>query len=127
MTTIMENRLVTDKVKTLLADYPLYSQDAKQKDAVCHCVFRIGHIRWYILEGQAEGDDFTFYGIVLGLFETEYGYVSANEMQSIKIDASKKGWGTLQVEPDLQFEPCKLSEIDDDELQNFLRMLYNEK
>ena len=123
----MENRLVTDKVKTLLADYPLYSQDAKQKDAVCRCIFRIGHIRWYILEGQAEGDDFTFYGIVVGLFETEYGYVSANEMQSIKIDASKKGLGTLQVEPDLQFEPCKLSEINDDELQDFLRMLYNEK
>ena len=123
----MENRLVTDKVKTLLADYPLYSQDAKQKDAVCLCVFRIGHIRWYILEGQAEGEDFTFYGIVVGLFETEYGYVSANEMQSIKIDASKKGLGMLQVEPDLQFEPCKLSEVDDDELQDFLRMLYNEK
>ena len=123
----MKNRLVTERVRTLLADYPLYSQDAKQKDAVCRCVFRIGHIRWYILEGQEEGNDFTFYGIVLGLFENEYGYVSANEMQSIKVDASRKGLGMLQVEPDLKFEPCKLSEIDDDELQAFLRMFYDEK
>lgn len=123
---IMENRLVTERVKTLLAEYPLYSQDARKKDAVCPCVFRIGHIRWYILEGQEGGNDFTFYGIVLGLFENEYGYVSANEMQSIKIDVGRKGLGMLQVEPDLKFQPCKLSEIDDDELQTFLRTLYDE-
>ena len=122
----MENRLVTERVKTLLADYPLYSQDARKKDALCCCVFRIGHIRWFILEGQEEGNDFTFYGIVLGLFDNEYGYVSANEMQSIKIDTGRKGLGMLQVELDLKFEPCRLSEIDDDELQAFLRMLYDE-
>ena len=33
----------------------------------------------------------------------------------------------LQVELDLRFQTCKLSEIDDDELHAFLRMLYDEK
>lgn len=80
-------------------------------------MFRIGNIRWYFIEGQEEGEDFIFYGVVLGLVATEYGYVSANEMASITIDASKYGLGILQVEQDEEFEPCKLSAIKDAELQ----------
>lgn len=76
-------RLVTPELKEALSSYPLYSQDAKKKDALCIAVFYIGNIRWYIMEGQPEGNDFTLYGIVAGLQETEYGYVSANEMASI--------------------------------------------
>ena len=52
----------------------------KGKDALCIAVFHLGNIRWYIMEGQPEGDDFTLYGIVVGLHETEYGYMSASEM-----------------------------------------------
>ena len=122
----MENRLVTERVKKLLADYPLYSQDAKQMDALCQCVFRIGHIRWYILEGQPEGEDFTFYGIACGLFETEYGYLSANEMRDIRVDGSSKGLGMMTVEPDMQFKACKLADIPDEELQDFLHRLYED-
>lgn len=89
-------------------------------------MFRIGNIRWYFIEGQEEGEDFIFYGVVLGLVATEYGYVSANEMASITIDASKYGLGILQVEQDKEFEPCKLSAIKDAELQEFLADLYDE-
>ena len=41
---------------------------------------RKDNARWYILEGQRENDDFVLFGIVVGLAETEYSYISANEM-----------------------------------------------
>ena len=77
-TTKFNNRLITPELTEALSGYPLYSQDAKKIDAICIAVFYLGNIRWYILEGQPEGNDFTLYGIVTGLQETEYGYQSAN-------------------------------------------------
>ena len=108
-----------------LSSYPLYSQDAKKKDAMCIAVFYLGNIRWYIMEGQQEGNDFTLYGIVAGLQETEYGYQSATEMASITYDASEYGLGTLRIEQDKDFKPCKLADIKDEELQLFLSRLYD--
>lgn len=80
MATTDFERLITPELSEALSSYPLYSQDAKKKEAKCITVFYLGNIRWYILEGQPEGDDFTLYGIVTGLQETEYGYLSANEI-----------------------------------------------
>ena len=125
METDKNNRLITPELKEALAGYPLYSQDAKKKDAFCIAVFYLGNIRWYILEGQPEGGDFTFYGIVTGLQETEYGYQSANEMASITYDASEYGLGMLRIEQDKEFKPCTLAEIDDKDLQTFLSRLYD--
>ena len=124
-TTKFNNRLITPELTEALSSYPLYSQDAKKKDAICIAVFYLGNIRWYILEGQPEGDDFTFYGIVTGLQETEYGYQSANEMASVTYDASEYGLGTLRIEQDKQFKPCTLAEIEDEDLQAFLSRLYD--
>ncbi len=121
----IQNRLVTPELEKALKDYPLYSQDGKKKDAICIVVFTLGNIRWYIMEGQQEGDDFTFYGIVAGLQETEYGYASANEMAEISYDASKYGLGMLRFEQNKDFKPCNLSEIKDKELQDFLSRLYD--
>ena len=75
----MTNRLMTAELAEQLKDFPLYSQDGKQKDATCVCVFEIGLIRWYVLEGQPEGDDFTLFSIAVGMAETEYGYASVKE------------------------------------------------
>ncbi len=124
-TTKFNNRLITPELTEALSGYPLYSQDAKKKDAICIAVFYLGNIRWYILEGQPEGDDFTLYGIVTGLQETEYGYQSANEMASVTNDASDFGLGTLRIEQDKQFKPCTLAEIEDEDLQAFLSRLYD--
>lgn len=124
-TTKFNNRLITPELAEALGSYPLYSQDAKKKDAVCLALFSLGNIRWYIMEGQQEGNDFTLYGIVAGLHETEYGYLSANEMASITYDASQYGLGTLQIEQDKDFKPCTLAEIKDAELQAFLSGLYD--
>ena len=124
-TTKLNNRLITPELAEVLGSYPLYSQDAKKKDAVCLALFSLGNIRWYIMEGQQEGNDFTLYGIVAGLHETEYGYLSANEMAGITYDASQYGLGTLQIEQDKDFKPCTLAEIKDTELQAFLSGLYD--
>ena len=47
--TKFNNRLVTPELREALSDYPLYSQDAKGKDALCIAVFHLGNIRWYIM------------------------------------------------------------------------------
>ncbi|GAA6460231.1 hypothetical protein K210099B7_19170 [Bacteroides xylanisolvens] len=124
--TKLNNRLVTPELREALSDYPLYSQDAKGKDALCIAVFHLGNIRWYIMEGQPEGDDFTLYGIVVGLHETEYGYMSASEMADVTYDASKYGLGLLKIEQDRSFKSCALREVKDKELQSFLSRLYDE-
>lgn len=125
MATDYNNRLFTPDLEKAMKDYPLYSQDSKKKDALCIAVFFIGNARWYILEGQREYDDFVLLGIIVGLAETEYGYISANEMASVALDASKYGLGTIMVEQEKAFQPCKLSAIQDGELQSFLNRLYD--
>ena len=124
-TTDFNNRLITPELKEALASYPLYSQDAKKKDALCIAVFYLGNIRWYIMEGQQEAGNFTLYSIVTGLAETEYGYQSVTEMASITYDASEYGLGTLRIEQDKEFKPCQLADIKDEELQSFLSRLYD--
>ena len=123
MATDYNNRLITPDLEKSMKDYPLYSQDSKKKDALCIAVFFIGSARWYILEGQREYDDFVLFGIIVGLAETEYGYISANA--SVALDASKYGLGTIMVEQEKAFQPCKLSAIQDGELQSFLNRLYD--
>lgn len=125
MATDYNNRLITPNLEKAMKGYPLYSQDGKKKDAVCIAVFFIGNARWYILEGQRENDDYVLFGIIVGLAETEYGYISANEMASVALDASKYGLGTIKVEQRKTFQPCPLSSINDRELQSFLNRLYD--
>ena len=125
MATDYNNRLITPDLEKAMKDYPLYSQDSKKKDALCIAVFFIGNARWYILEGQREYDDFVLFGIIVGLAETEYGYISANEMASVALDASRYGLGTIMVEQEKAFQPSKLSAIQDGELQSFLNRFYD--
>ena len=73
MATTNQNRLLTPEVLAAFEGHELYSQDGKKKDTKCIAVFHIGNIRWYFIEGQTDGDDFIFYGVVFGLVATEYG------------------------------------------------------
>ena len=83
----MASRLITPTLEERLKSYPLYSQDGKGKDAVCVAIFFIGHVRWFVLEGQQEGNDTTLFTIVCGLHETEYGYTSRQkEMESVRVE-----------------------------------------
>ncbi len=115
-------RLLTPELEEALKDFPLYSQDDKKGEAICCAIFVIGCVRWFIIEGEREGNDLTMFGIVIGLMEDEYGYVSLNEMSGIEIDLAKRGLGKgkLQVTQLQNFEPKPLKEINDISLKRFL-------
>lgn len=116
----MNNRLITTQLTEQLAKYPLYSQDGLGKAAICIGIFELANIKWYVLEGQQEGNDYTLFTIVAGLAETEYGYISANELASIQVDGSKYGLGMLQVQHQVDFKPTTLSSISDSRVKQFL-------
>lgn len=54
-------------------------------------------------EGEQEGDDFIFFGFVIG-HEEEWGYFSLSELQSINVRG-------LTVERDLYFDPAPIKEV----------------
>lgn len=119
-----ENRLLTSELLEALASYPLYSQEHKKvSDLYAVALFHIGNIRWYILEGNAEGDRFTFFTLVCGMAEdAELGYADAGELASIAVDASRYGLPgiLLTVERVEDFKPCRLSDIEDEDVKNYV-------
>ena len=116
-------RLLTPHLEEVLKDYPLYSQDGKGKEAVCIAIFAIGSVRWFILEGETERDDTLFFGIVIGLMEDEYGYISLNELSEVELDLTAQGFGKLRVRQQLNFQPTPLRNLNDQRLQCFLAEL----
>lgn len=56
---------------------------------------------WFVTEGETEGDDFTFFGYVIG-FVSEWGYFSLRELEEINVHH-------LTVERDLYFQQEKMS------------------
>ena len=119
-----ENRLLTPELLEALANYPLYSQENKKVcDMQAVALLSIGSIRWYVLEGNAEGDRFTFFTLVCGMgYESELGYTDAGELAGIAVDASRYGMPgiTLTVERVEDFNPCRLAEIEDEEVKNYV-------
>ena len=119
-----ENRLLTPELLEALANYPLYSQEhTKVCDMQAVALFRIGSIRWYVMEGNAEGDRFTFFTLVCGMgYESELGYTDAGELARIAVDASRYGMPgiTLTVERVEDFNPCRLAEIEDEDVKNYV-------
>lgn len=113
-------RLMTSELAEALKGFPLYSQDGKGKEAVCRAVFILGSARWFILEGEVEGNDTILFGIVIGLMEDEYGYISLNELSEVELDLTKQGYGKLQVRQQQDFQPTPLKKLQDNRLQRFL-------
>ena len=113
-------RLQTPQLEETLNGFPLYSQDGKGKEAICRAIFAIGSARWFILEGEREGDDTIMFGIVIGLLEDEYGYVSLKELSGVELDMTAQGYGKLQVRQQPDFKPTALKNLCDDRLQKFL-------
>lgn len=58
--------------------------------------FPAGNWTWFVTEGEAEGDDFLFYGYVIGL-EREWGYFTLRQLEEINVQF-------LTVERDLYFK-----------------------
>lgn len=82
----------------LRAELPLlYSQDGNRNPTVyAKFFFPAGIWTWFVTEGEPDGDDFRFFGYVIG-HENEWGYFMLSELESLNI----KG---LTVERDLYFE-----------------------
>lgn len=118
-----ENRLLTSDLLEALASYPLYTQEHKHlPDLMAVALLRIGSIRWYILEGNAEGDRFTFFTLVCGMGEdAELGYTNAGELAEIAVDASRYGLPgvLLTVEQVKDFKPCRLADINDEDVKRY--------
>lgn len=105
-----------------LEQYPLGSQEGKQKDAICMGVLHFGNIRWYILEGQPNGGDYDLHGIEVGFMpEPRYDTFSAGELTMLRVAVPE----LRCVQSDWMFAPTPLSEIKDAELQVFLSNLYD--
>lgn len=56
---------------------------------------------WFVTEGEAQADDFLFFGYVIG-FESEWGYFTLRELEEVEVSG-------LRVERDLYFEPMVFS------------------
>ena len=97
-------KLLTQEIRKKLP--PLYSQDGKGGKAVAVAKWFTPDSGWTWLatEGEPEGDDFIFFGLVIGM-EKELGYFSLNEMQAAR------GPLGLAIERDLYWQPKTLEEI----------------
>lgn len=117
------NRLLTPELLKSLADYPLYSQEDKHiPDLVAVAKMCIGSMRWYIIEGNAEGDRFTFYNLVCGMDEMpELGYTDAGELAGVAVDCDRYGLpgAVYRVEREENFIPCRLADIADEDVKRF--------
>lgn len=78
--------LVTEAITKELEAAPLMSQDGKPKTDVNVIVKFFnpsGAGTWYVTEGQRQGDDWLFYGLV-DLHEAELGYFTLSELANMK-------------------------------------------
>lgn len=74
----------------------LYAQE-KIEDPIVHLKFFFPAAcwTWFVTEGEPEGDDFMFFGYVVGL-EPEWGYFTLKQLEEINVHG-------LTVERDLYF------------------------
>ena len=120
----MCNRLLTPELLKALKPFPLYSQEETRiHEQKALAAFAIGSIRWYITEGSAEGNTFTFFGLVCGMSDTpELGYINADELAAVRTSAYPYGFPKgieLCVAPVQDFKPCKLKEIEDPRVKHY--------
>jgi len=96
--------LLTTEIRRRLP--PLGSQDGLGGKAIAHIKFFTpdSDWTWWATEGQQEGGDFTFFGLVDG-FCKELGHFCLSELQSVR------GALGLPVERDLYWQPKTLEEI----------------
>lgn len=94
------SRLLTEELRNALP--PLRNQE-NTRDPMVYAIFyfRGSGWRWFATEGELRGDDFIFFGYVIG-FEREYGYFSLKELEEVNVNG-------IVIERYCDFEPSKLS------------------
>jgi Protein of unknown function (DUF2958). len=100
-----EYQFFPDEVKASLPK--LYAQE-QVKDPIVHVKFfqPWGAWTWFATEGEQQGDDFIFFGYVIGQ-EREWGYFSLNDLTSVT------GPFGLKIERDIHFSPKPKSQVSD--------------
>lgn len=88
-------KLLTREIEKKFEKYPLYSQDGKGKDAKVLVKFfnPYGAGTWIITEASREGDDWLMFGWTDMGYGWEAGYISYNELASIKIRLGRYEFG----------------------------------
>lgn len=96
-------QLLTDDLRDRLP--ALYAQEGELDPVVYAKFFLPGTAwTWYVLEGGPEGDDYLFFGFVVGL-ASEFGYFRLSELE-----AARSPLG-LPVERDLSFPEGRLTDV----------------
>lgn len=76
--------LLTKEIKQQLPK--LYATDgipAEEKKVICKFFTPWSNWSWYVVEGEKQGDDYTFFGYVCGMY-SEYGYFTLKQLQEIE-------------------------------------------
>ena len=105
-------KLITPEFEQCFLHYPLYSQEEETDPLVIAKLFDpCGSATWYLTEYNPE--DKIAFGYVTGLYEDEWGYVSLQELESIK-----RPFG-LTIERDLNFTPQSFSQVLQGQMKRF--------
>lgn len=90
------SRLLDDALRSSL---PKLRQQSDSADPIVYVkfFFPASGWTWFVTEGEAETEDFLFFGHVIG-FESEWGYFTLRELEEVEVSG-------LRVERDLFFEP----------------------
>jgi len=96
-------KLITEEFIATMKPYPLRSQEHEKDPFVSAKFFNpVGGGTWFITEYDPATKEAFCY--VEGMDEDEFGYVSLEEMESVKLPLC------LTIERDLHFRPCRLSD-----------------
>lgn len=70
-------------------DMPKFEDTIRTKDPMVRVKYSVGSSDWYALEGERDGTDFLFYGILTGK-PALFGMFSLSELQKRKATLDKK-------------------------------------
>ena len=115
-------RLMNAELAESLEKYPLYSQDGKKEKAVvvAKYFFPCTALIWYVTEGRKEGDDYLFFGLVVGTdTSAEMGYFCLSQLSELNVCG-------LKVERDMYFKPKKLGEICNKSVKEYIDRYFKE-
>ncbi len=98
-------KLLTETLKKEIpALYSTESISMSEKEVVAKFFNPVGAGTWYVIEGEEQDGDFIFFGLV-DLHETEFGYFSLRELESVRLPFG------LHIERDIHFSRTKVQEI----------------
>jgi hypothetical protein len=83
-------KLLEDKI----AEFPFESQEGLGFDAKCIAHFFVAAAHWFVSEMEVDGDDVIMFGYAdlgLGPGCSEFGYMSLNELESLRTPYGKVG------------------------------------